>query len=81
LIKVVSQVGAIVLSLGPYLTRSKSVTDLPPNETIRGVHVDAHGEQEEQEVFETLIRLAQFGEADEDEDDKTSVFFKQSLTI
>lgn len=47
------------------------VTDLPPNETIRGVHVDAHGEQEEQEVFETLIRLAQFGEADEDEDDRT----------
>lgn len=49
------------------------VTDLPPNETIRGVHVDVHGEQEEQEVFETLIRLAQFGKADEDEDDDRTI--------
>lgn len=44
------------------------VTDLLPNETIRGIHIDTHGEQEEQEVFETLNRLAQFGEADEDDD-------------
>lgn len=73
----ISQVGAIILSLGPYLTRSELVTDLPSNQTIRGIHVDAHGEQEEQEVFETLNQLAQFGNADEDEDeddDRTSVF-------
>ncbi|KAG2068701.1 hypothetical protein BDR04DRAFT_1119557 [Suillus decipiens] len=30
------------------------VTDLPPIKTIRGLNVDVHNEQEEQEVFETL---------------------------
>ncbi|KAG1718529.1 hypothetical protein EDB19DRAFT_2046074 [Suillus lakei] len=47
-----------------------SVTDLPPNETIRGLNVDVHNEQEEQEVFKALSRIAKSREADEDEDEE-----------
>lgn len=45
----------------------------PPNGTIRGIHVDAHGEQEENEVFATLNRIARCGQADEDEDDDRTI--------
>ncbi|KAG1902831.1 uncharacterized protein F5891DRAFT_1214062 [Suillus fuscotomentosus] len=44
------------------------VTDLSPNETIRGLNVDIHNEQEEQEVFATLSRIAKAREADGEED-------------
>lgn len=46
---------------------SLSVADLPPNETIRGLNVDIHNEQEEQEVFAALGRIARAREADEEE--------------
>ncbi|KAG1787691.1 uncharacterized protein HD556DRAFT_1408196 [Suillus plorans] len=57
---------------------SLSVTDLPPNETIRGLNVDIHNEQEEQEVFATLSRIAKAREADGEEeeaeyDDQTTI--------
>ncbi|KAG2337229.1 hypothetical protein BDR05DRAFT_1063380 [Suillus weaverae] len=63
------------------LEGSLSVTDLPPNETIRGLNVDVHNEQEEQEVFATLSRIAKAREADEeaeeedddDDDDRTTI--------
>lgn len=45
-----------------------SVADLPPNETIRGLNVDVHNEQEEQEVFETLSRIVKAREADTGEE-------------
>jgi hypothetical protein len=45
------------------------VTDPPPNETIRGIYIDAHGEQEEQEVLETVNRLKNLGGEDKDDDD------------
>jgi hypothetical protein len=70
----------IVHSLRPYLICSESVTDPPPNETIRGIYIDAHGEQEEQEVLETVNRLKNLGgedkddDDDDDDDDQTSVF-------
>lgn len=48
-----------------------SVRDLPPNETLRGINVDVHTEQEANEVLATLNRIAISGEEDEDEDDRT----------
>lgn len=48
---------------------SFSVTNLPPNETIQGLNVDVHNEQEEQEVFATLGRIAKAREADEEEEE------------
>ncbi|KAG1764833.1 hypothetical protein EDD22DRAFT_437399 [Suillus occidentalis] len=55
---------------------SLSVADLPPNETIRGLNVDVHNEQEEQEVFALFGRIARAREtdeedADDDDDDAT----------
>ncbi|KAG1876703.1 hypothetical protein DFJ58DRAFT_755974 [Suillus subalutaceus] len=55
-----------------------SVTDLPPNETIRGLNVDVHNEQEEQEVFESLSRIAKAREAykeeaEYDDDDQSTI--------
>ncbi|KAG1726315.1 hypothetical protein EDB19DRAFT_1753036 [Suillus lakei] len=46
-----------------------SVTDLPPDDTIRGITVEVHDEQEEQEACEALNRIAKCREADEDDDD------------
>lgn len=55
---------------------SLSVTDLSPNETIRGLNVDVHNEQEEQEVLASLSRIAKAREACQEEaeydDDDTS---------
>lgn len=56
---------------------SLSVTDLPPNETIRGLNVDVHNEQEEQEAFAALGRILKSRRTDEEEeagydDDDTS---------
>ncbi|KAG2110458.1 hypothetical protein BD769DRAFT_1495571 [Suillus cothurnatus] len=59
------------------------VTDLSPNETIRGLNVDVYNEQEEQEVFASLSRIAGAREAcqeeaeyDDDDDTSTSMFAK-----
>ncbi|KAG2056094.1 hypothetical protein BDR06DRAFT_995609 [Suillus hirtellus] len=58
---------------------SLSVADLSPNETIRGLNVDIHDEQEEQEVFATLSRIAKAREVDGEEkeeaeyDDQTTI--------
>ncbi|KAG1803065.1 uncharacterized protein BJ212DRAFT_1397068 [Suillus subaureus] len=69
---------------------SLSVTDLPPNETIRGLNVDVHNEQEEQEVFVSLSRIAKARGAykeeaeyddDYDDDKSTSMFLKSSPMI
>lgn len=49
------------------------VTELPPNETIRGITVEVHNEQEEQEVITTLNRIQNSREADEDEDDDRTI--------
>ncbi|KAG2062867.1 hypothetical protein BDR04DRAFT_1164539 [Suillus decipiens] len=52
------------------------VTDLPPNETIRGLNVDIHNEQEEQEVFATLDRIVKAREVDEEmkyDDDQSTI--------
>ncbi|KAG1792381.1 hypothetical protein EV424DRAFT_1454470 [Suillus variegatus] len=48
---------------------SLPVADLPPNETIRGITVEVHNEQEEQEVFANLKRITNSRKADEDEDE------------
>lgn len=45
----------------------------PPHETIRGICVDAHGEQEKQEVLETVNRLGRLGEEDDDDDDDRTI--------
>lgn len=61
-----------------------SVADLPPNETIRGITVEVHNEQEEQEVFANLKRITNSRKADEDEDEddgQTSMFSKSSPMI
>ncbi|KAG1723463.1 hypothetical protein EDD22DRAFT_934349 [Suillus occidentalis] len=47
---------------------SLSVTDLPPNETIRGIYVDAHNEQEGEDVIATLNRIANARDADIEEE-------------
>ncbi|KAG1792651.1 uncharacterized protein HD556DRAFT_551641 [Suillus plorans] len=60
---------------------SLSVTDLPPNKTIRGLNVDVHNKQEEHELFATISRIVkarnadeyeQAEEAEEEEDDDGS---------
>ncbi|KAG2151494.1 hypothetical protein DEU56DRAFT_778196 [Suillus clintonianus] len=52
-----------------------SVRDLPPNETLRGINVDVHTEQEANEVLATLNRFNQSTiseeEAGESDDDRT----------
>jgi hypothetical protein len=68
LTKAVFPVSVIVLSIRPYLTYSGLVTDLPPNENIRGLYVDAHNEQEGQEVIATLNRIANTRVADIEEE-------------
>lgn len=48
------------------------VTDPSPNETIRGIYIDARGDQEERDVLETVDRIKNLGEEyDGDDDDKT----------
>lgn len=68
----------------PILTYSGSVKDLPPNETLRGINLVVHTEQEENEAVGILNRIAAFSgeeeEEDEDDDDRTSVFFFKSCT-
>lgn len=49
------------------------VTDPPPDETIRGICIEAHGEEEEQEVLEMVNRLTELGEGNEDEDDDRTI--------
>jgi hypothetical protein len=49
-----------------------SVRDLPPNETLRGINVDVHTDEEANEVLATLNRFAISGEeGEETEDDRT----------
>lgn len=55
-------------SLCDVVEGSLSVTDLPPNENIRGLYVDAHNEQEGQEVIATLNRIANTRVADIEEE-------------
>lgn len=45
------------------------VTDLPPSEILRGITVEAHNEEEEQEVFATLNQIKNSREVNEEEDD------------
>ncbi|KAG2363392.1 hypothetical protein BDR07DRAFT_1404208 [Suillus spraguei] len=56
---------------------SLSVADLPPNEPIRGLNVDVHNEQEEQEVLATLYRIAKAREVENEEaehdDDQSTI--------
>lgn len=60
--------------LYPYLTYSGSVKDLPPNETIRGINLVVHTEQEENEAVRILNRFAASSGEEEDDDDDTSMF-------
>lgn len=46
-----------------------SVADIPQNGTIRGLNVDVHNEQEEQEVFAALGRILKARKADEEEEE------------
>ncbi|KAG1811461.1 uncharacterized protein BJ212DRAFT_1374644 [Suillus subaureus] len=48
------------------------VANLPPNEIIRGLNVEVHNEQEEQQVLVALNRIKNSREADEDDDDDDS---------
>lgn len=50
-----------------------SVRDLPPDETLRGINVDVHTEQEANEVFATLNRIAISGEEDREPDDDRTI--------
>lgn len=49
------------------------VTDLPPNEILRGITVEAHNEEEEQEVFATLNQIKNSREVNDDEDDDRTI--------
>lgn len=49
------------------------VRDLPPNETLRGINVDVHTEQEANEVLSTLNRFATSGEENEESDDDRTI--------
>ncbi|KAG2125997.1 uncharacterized protein EDB93DRAFT_1278755 [Suillus bovinus] len=66
----VFQVGAIILSLRPLITCSGSVADLPPDETIKGITVEVHNKEEEQEVFANLKRITNCRKADENEEEE-----------
>lgn len=68
----------MIPSVCPYLTYSRPVKDLPPNEAIRGINLDVHTVQEENKVLRILNRIAAISgeEGDDDDDDsKTSVYF------
>jgi hypothetical protein len=49
---------------------SLPVANLPPNEIIRGLNVEVHDEQEEQQVLEALDRIKNSREADKDDEDE-----------
>ncbi|KAG2030357.1 hypothetical protein BDR03DRAFT_987150 [Suillus americanus] len=49
------------------------VRDLPPDETLRGINVDVHTEQEANEVFATLNQIAISGEEDREPDDDRTI--------
>lgn len=53
----------------PCVTYNGSVKDLPPNETLRGINVDVHTEQEKIEALGMLNRIAALAGRENDDDD------------
>lgn len=56
------------------ISHSDLVRDLPSNQTLQGISVDVHTEQEASELLAMVDRFRNSEEEEEDDDDRTSMF-------